>query len=385
MRRNNSKIQKSLRKYIDVRRYSWKDYNLFLAIIVFVICCFGVVCIHCADSSFTGKQILGLLLGTVFMITISLVDYRKICDWYWAIYGLMNILLVMVLVLGKEVNGSKRWMDLKVITFQPSEFAKILLIFFVASYIDVHKKEIDKLWMWMKLALLCAIPVVLVVTEPDLSTTVDIVCILIAIIFVGGISLKIIRNAVLLCIPIMAVTFWYIQTPGQKLLKPYQVTRVMTFLHPQNYVDSSGYQQNNSIMAIGSGRLFGKGLFRNSVSAVKGSSTGLISEQQTDFIFSVVGESVGFVGSVIFIAFLALVVLQCIIVAKRARDLLGKLIATGMAALVCFQSFINIGVATALLPNTGLPLPFLSYGLTSLISNMIGIGVVLNISLQKRR
>lgn len=383
MRKNNSKIQKNLRRYIDVKRYNWENYNLFLAIIVFAICCFGVICIHCADSSYTGKQILGLIVGTILMIILSFVDYHKICDWYWAIYGLLNLLLVMVLIIGKEVNGSKRWIDLKVITFQPSEFAKILIILFVASYIDAHRREIGELSMWIKLFLFCAVPIILIVTEPDLSTTIDIICILAAMIFVGGISLKFIRNTLLIIIPVMGAAFWYIQTPGQKLLKPYQLTRVMTFLHPQNYVDSSGYQQNNSIMAIGSGRLFGKGLF--SSSDVKGSNTGLISEQQTDFIFSVVGESVGFIGSVIVIAFLALIVLQCIVVARRARDISGKLIATGMAALVCFQSFINIGVATALLPNTGLPLPFLSYGLTSLISNMMGIGVVLNISLQKRR
>lgn len=380
MRKNNMKIQKSLKRDIDVRNYNW-----FLAILVIVICCIGIVCIHCADSSFTGKQILGFIIGVVLMIVFSCIDYHKICDWYWAIYGILNILLVLVLIAGKEVNGSKRWIDLKIITFQPSEFAKILIILFVATYIDVHRKEAENIFMWIKLGLFCLVPIALIVTEPDLSTTIDVICILSAIIFVGGISLKFIRNMLLIMIPVVGAAFWYIQTPGQKLLKPYQLTRVMTFLHPQNYVDSSGYQQNNSIMAIGSGKLFGKGLFGGSASYVKGSSTGLISEQQTDFIFSVVGESLGFVGSVIVIAILALIVLQCIVVAKRAKDASGKLIATGMAALVCFQSFINIGVATALLPNTGLPLPFLSYGLTSLISNMTGIGVVLNISLQRRR
>lgn len=385
MRKNNSKIQKRSKLYIDVKKYNWENYNWFLAIIVFAICCFGILCIHCADSSFTGKQILGLIMGTILMIGFSCIDYHKICDWYWAIYGILNLLLVLVLVVGKEVNGSRRWVDLKVFTFQPSEFAKVLIILFVATYVDVHRREIDEAFMWIKLLLFCCVPVILIVTEPDLSTTIDFICILAAIVFVGGISLKFIRNVLIIIIPVMGVAFWYIQTPGQKLLKPYQLTRVMTFLHPQNYVDSSGYQQNNSIMAIGSGKLLGKGLFSNSVSDVKGSSTGLISEQQTDFIFSVVGESLGFVGSVIVIAFLALIVLQCILVARKARDISGKLIATGMAALVCFQSFINIGVATALLPNTGLPLPFLSYGLTSLISNMVGIGVVLNISLQRRR
>ncbi|MGN0465176.1 MAG: FtsW/RodA/SpoVE family cell cycle protein [Lachnospiraceae bacterium] len=385
MRGNNSKIQKKSKLYIDIKKYNWENYNWFLAIIVFAICCFGVMCIHCANSSFTVKQILGLIMGTILMIGFSCIDYHKICNWYWGLYGILNLFLVLVLVIGKEVNGSRRWIDLKIFTFQPSELAKILIILFVATYIDVHKKEINEIFMWIKLLLFCAVPIIFIVTEPDLSTTIDLIFILSAIVFVGGISLKFIRNVLIVMIPALGIAFWYIQTPEQKLLKPYQLTRVMTFLHPQNYVDSSGYQQNNSIMAIGSGRLLGKGLFSSSTSDVKGSSTGLISEQQTDFIFSVVGESLGFVGSVIVIAILALIVLQCIVVARKARDISGQLIATGMAALVCFQSFINIGVATALLPNTGLPLPFLSYGLTSLISNMMGIGVVLNISLQRRR
>lgn len=382
--RKNNKIQRQLNQYMNIKKYNWENYNWFLAVIVLAVCIFGIICINYADNSYTAKQALGFVLGTMMLLAFSCIDYHKICNWYWAIYGIMNVLLLLVLIIGKEVNGSKRWIDLKVITFQPSEFAKVLLIIFVASYLDAHRREAKDLLLWGKLFLLCCVPVFFILSEPDLSTTIDCICILAALAFAGGLSLKVIRNILLVVIPAMAVAFWYIQTPGQKLLKEYQLTRVMTFLHPQNYVDSSGYQQNNSIMAIGSGKLFGKGLFQSSAD-VKGSSTGLISEQQTDFIFSVVGEALGFVGSVIVIAILALIVLQCILVAKRARDISGRLIATGMAALVCFQSFINIGVATALLPNTGLPLPFLSYGLTSLISNLMGIGVVLNISLQKKR
>ena len=136
-------------------------------------------------------------------------------------------------------------------------------------------------------------------------------------------------------------------------------------------------------MAIGSGQLYGKGLNNNTISDVTVTDTGLVSEQQTDFIFSVIGEEVGFIGSVIVIALLAIIVIQCLIIANRAKNMSGRLIATGIAALIGFQSFINIGVATQILPNTGLPLPFLSYGLTSLLSCMAGIGIVLNIGLQR--
>jgi rod shape determining protein RodA len=140
-------------------------------------------------------------------------------------------------------------------------------------------------------------------------------------------------------------------------------------------------------MAIGSGQLFGKGLNRNTISDVTVTvrDTGLVSEQQTDFIFSVIGEEFGFIGSIIILLLLASLVVQCIMVAKKANDLNGKLIATGVAALIAFQSFINVGVATGLLPNTGLPLPLISYGLSSVLSIMVGMGMVLNISLQCKK
>ena len=157
----------------------------------------------------------------------------------------------------------------------------------------------------------------------------------------------------------------------------------MTFINPSEYADTSAYQQQNSVMAIGSGQLYGKGLNNNTISDVSVTDTGLVSEQQTDFIFSVIGEEVGFIGSIIVIALLAIIVIQCLIIANRAKNMSGRLIATGIAALIGFQSFINIGVATQILPNTGLPLPFLSYGLTSLLSCMAGMGIVLNIGLQR--
>ena len=167
-----------------------------------------------------------------------------------------------------------------------------------------------------------------------------------------------------------------------QFLKTYQINRILGHIYGSEYGASSD-QQDNSVMAIGSGQLSGKGINNSTVATVK--DTNLISEQQTDFIFSAVGEELGFIGSVIIIAILCLIVLQCIRVARHAKDKKGMYIATGIGALVVFQTFINIGVATALLPNTGLPLPFISYGLSSLVSMSAGIGLVLNINLQKKK
>ena len=167
-------------------------------------------------------------------------------------------------------------------------------------------------------------------------------------------------------------------------LKPYQYKRIMSWLQPYNpaYADDS-YQQQNSIIAIGSGQLWGKGLNNSSITSLKNGD--FISEPQTDFIFAIVGEELGFIGCLIVIILLLLIVFECILIAKNAKDLGGRLICCGMAALIGFQSFINICVTTGLMPNTGLPLPFVSYGLTSIMSLFIGLGMVLNVGLQARK
>ena len=170
--------------------------------------------------------------------------------------------------------------------------------------------------------------------------------------------------------------------PDQKILKGYQHDRIMGWLQPEKYPDIS-YQQTNSKIAIGSGQLYGKGLNNSDVNSVKNGN--FIAEPQTDFIFAVAGEELGFLGCCLIVALEFLIALECIMVGKNSRDVSGTLICCGMAALIAFQSFINICVATGLMPNTGLPLPFVSYGLTSLISLYIGIGMVLNIGLQVRK
>ena len=166
------------------------------------------------------------------------------------------------------------------------------------------------------------------------------------------------------------------------LLRPYQYLRILSWLNPEKYPDDAR-QQQNSIIAIGSGQLWGKGLNNSSYTSLKNAN--YVSEDQTDFIFTVIGEELGFVGCLIVIILILLIVFECIWIAKNARDLAGRLIASGVAALIGFQSFVNIGVTTGLLPNTGVPLPFVSYGLTSMVSMYIGIGLVLNVGLQARK
>lgn len=367
------------------QKYQFKNYNWPLVGAVFILSILGIVFINSADSSYTSRQFLGLVFCAVVMFALSVINYNYICDYNRILYALNLILLVLVRIpgIGVTVGGARRWLNLGFTRIQPSEFTKIIMIIFVAVYIQEHEEDFDNWKVLAKLAGLCAVPLLLVVIEPDLSTTIDITVILLAVIFVGGLNGKLIRRCIIIGIPLMVLFIWYIQTPNQILLEEYQVTRIMTFINPSKYADTTAYQQENSEMAIGSGQLYGKGLNNNTISDVTVTDTGLVSEQQTDFIFSVIGEEAGFIGSIIVIALFAIVVIQCLIIAQRAKNMSGRLIATGVAAWIGFQTFINIGVATHFLPNTGLTLPFMSYGLTSLLSCMAGIGLVLNVGLQR--
>ena len=367
------------------QKYQLKNYNWLLVLAVSAISILGVVFINSADSSYTARQLGGFLCCAALMFLLSVVNYNFICDYSQILYAINIVMLLFVKVAGVRVGGARRWINLGFTRIQPSEFTKVIMIIFVAVYIQEHEEDFNEWKVLLRLAGLCAVPLFLVVIEPDLSTTLDIIAILLAVIFVGGISGKLIRNCLLVMVPLLALFIWYIQTPNQILLQDYQVTRIMAFINPAEYSSSSAYQQDNSVMAIGSGQLYGKGLNNNTISdvSVTVTDTGLVSEQQTDFIFSVVGEETGFVGSIIVVGLLSVIVVECLKTAFRAKNISGRLIAVGMAALIGFQSFINIGVATEILPNTGLPLPFVSYGLTSLLSCMAGIGMVLNIGLQR--
>jgi rod shape determining protein RodA len=370
-----------------LRQYDFKNYNLKLLLNVWILSALGILFINSANSSYTMKQLIGVIFCSAIMLFLSVLDYNFISNNIGIIYIANIILLLLVLIAGKTVGGATRWLYFGGFTFQPSETCKIAVILTAAWFISKHEDDLNEWKTLAKFAGICLIPMLFVIKEPDLSTTIDITLILCAILFVGGLSIRLIGWVIAVSVPLFAIFIWYIQTPGQILLKAYQVKRIMSFIDPAKYESTTAYQTNNSIMAIGSGQLFGKGLNTNTISDVTVTvrDTGLVSEQQTDFIFSVVGEEFGFVGSIILLFLLAALVVQCIMVAKKANDLNGKLIATGVAALIAFQSFINVGVATGILPNTGLPLPLISYGLSSVLSIMIGMGMVLNVSLQSKK
>ena len=360
-----------------------KDYDFKLIFLVISLTTLGVFAIGSVKPSLQGRQIMGMGMGIFLMLLVSFVDYHFVLKCYWFIYILNIILLGLVLSpLGDDGGGAQRWLDLKVIRFQPSELAKILLILFFAQFIMVNRERLNSFGIILLSLLLIAIPMALVVKE-DLSTTIVIAIVFCVMMYIGGLSYKLIFAVLAVTIPVSVIFLSVVIQPDQEILQDYQQRRILAWLYPDEYKDTEAYQQNNSMMAIGSGQLFGKGYNNNEIGSVKNGN--FISEAQTDFIFAIIGEEWGFIGSCFIIILQFFIALKCALIGWKARDMAGHVIAGGVAGLVCFQSFINIGVATGLIPNTGLPLPFVSYGLTSLVSMYLGIGFVLNVRWVSRR
>lgn len=366
-----------------LKQYRLRDYRFRLVCYVFAITIIGILVIGSAEPSVQDQQIFGMFLGAAAMIVISLIDFNWSLKFYWLIYAfnLLQLLLVET-PLGYENNGATRWLQLGGFRFQPSELCKLCLILFFAKFLDKYKEMLNT-WKILALSvLLFAPPMLLVKEQPDLSTTISLCVIFLVLLFIAGLSWKLIGGVLAVGIPAAVIFIVLIMQPDQQILDDYQWLRIMAWLNPTEYADNA-YQQQNSIMAIGSGQLVGKGLNNNLVSSVKNGS--FIAEPETDFIFAVAGEELGFIGCATIILLLALIVLECIRIGRRSREFSGTLICCGVAGYIGFQSFVNICVATGLMPNTGIPLPFVSYGLTSLVTLYMSIGFVLNVGLQPKK
>ena len=367
-----------------IKQYRLRDYNFRLVIFLIGLTFTGVLLVGSAEPALRNKQFFGMMLGAAIMLIVSLMDFSWILSFYWILYGCNIILLLSVWIFGTESNGASRWLRIGGFQFQPTELSKILIVMFFARFFMEHEENLNTLRTLVQTAILAAIPLMLIFSQPDLKNTITVVILICIMLYLAGLSYKIIGGAILIIVPLVVVFLFIVVQPNQKLIKDYQRDRIMTFLHSEEEEYSDDViQQNNSVMAIGSGQLTGKGLNNNEVaSANKGN---FVSESQTDFIFSVAGEELGFIGSAAILIVLFLIICECIRTGWKAKDLSGKLICCGVASIIAVQGFINICVATGIAPNTGTPLPFVSYGLSSMVSLYTGMGLVLNVGLQKNR
>ena len=353
-----------------LRRYKLKNYNFRLVILLIAISIIGVLLIGSADSADQKKQAIGVVLGVVIMIIVSLLDYSWLLNFYWVLY-IGNLMMLGVLYLGgstaKNTFGATRWIQIG--SFQFQEDLNTAKTIFTAIGLLIP-------------------PLVMIYRQPDLKNTITVMVLFCFMMYVAGLSYKVIAvvlvsGSALVLALLLVITQVNFQLPAalDKTIG-YQLGRIQDWLSDDADNADGRLQQQNSITAIGSGKLTGKGLNNNKVSSANKGN--FVSQNHNDFIFAVAGEELGFFGCCGIILLLFLILVECIRTSRKAKDLSGTLICCGMAGLIAFQSFLNISVATGILPNTGTPLPFVSYGLTSLVTLYIGMGLVLNVGLQNR-
>ncbi len=372
-----------IRYFLMFKKFSLKQVDIWLMLLMFVLTGIGVLAISSATASYgdedlVKKQLIFFVVGLVMMLVVMSIDYHVLGDWYLVIYIFTLLVLVSVFFLGKDVNGATRWIQIGYFQFQPSEFAKISIILCGAKLIDKYNKKINRLWPIAIIGAFYFIPFILINRQPNLSTSIVVVMILVIQLFVTKLEFKYILSAVGIGLIVVTIAFVYIvKNPDQKLIAGYQRDRIVNKIHGGDSLNER-FQTNQSIHAIGSGGLKGKGLYKGSISQLN-----YLPESQNDFIIAVIGEEFGFIGASIVLALLLLFILRGLWIARGAPDDFGKFIVIGYIGMIAMQSFVNIGVATDLLPNTGIPVPFISYGGSSLWANMIGMGLVLNVAMTK--
>lgn len=371
------------------KQFDWKRYNFSLILVVIVLCLISAFAVKLAGgeeygASFFRAQVFGLVGGVIVLAIVSVIDYHFICKFAIILYliGTGLVAATRYTSLGTD-NHTKtfRWLNIGGFTFQPSELAKIIIILVLATfYMKMKaKKKINRFYVLVLAGIITAIPTLFILKQPDLSSSLVVMFIFAILVFASGMTYKILVPIIAIMIPAIPALIWYVQQPFQNLLNEYQYGRVMSFFHPELDNNDLLYQQELAKRAIAAGKLYGKFLEDG------GGSERVYSDlpvAESDFIWAVIGEEFGFLGSCIVLALLILVIGKCLLVAHRAQDYLGMMIAVGVGAMLAFQVFANIGVVTSLLPNTGLPLPFLSKGISSMMSGMIAIGLVVNVGIQ---
>ncbi len=370
-------------------RRSGPIFDVILAVAPILVAVVGVVMVYTATRgellaagesphTYLKKQALFVLIGVIVMVAVALFDYRRLEPLATPIYIITLLALLGVFAAGHTAQGAARWYSLGPVQLQPSEFAVIGLIIAIAAYCDRRTEE-GLAWKDVfKLLIMAGIPIVVVLKQPDLGTAIIMMIVLLIMLAVAGLPFRILVM-LLLGVAVVAVV-----ATKAGLLHSYQIARLTTFLNPNStsknpFVQNAIYNLTEAKTAIGSGGLFGSGLLHGAQT-----NLGYVPEQQTDFIFTAVGEQLGFVGAAGLLALLGVIAWRLLHAAGQSRDVFGRLICTGLFSFVAFSVFQNAGMTMGIMPITGIPLPFVSYGGTAVLCFFVAIGLALSVGARRK-
>ncbi|MCB1250965.1 MAG: rod shape-determining protein RodA [Acidimicrobiales bacterium] len=358
----------------------WRHVDVVLVAAIAGIAAIGVAMVFSAtkgegpdvDVSFLVREIVFMAGGAVGLFVVSIVDYRRFFNWVWPIYGAVMFGLVAVLLIGTEVNGAKAWFDLQFFNLQPAEFGKLALILALAAMLTQWEGDIDLKRLGTLLAVAAA-PIFLILLQPDLGMVLIYVAIVMGMLLVGGV-----RGRYIVALTVIGVA-GIVVVLNSPVLAEYQKARLTAFADPESNVEAT-YNVSQSQTAIGNGGITGEGY-----GGGRQTQLGFVPEQQTDFIFTAVGEELGFVGAATLLALYGVVMWRIWRTALLARDPFGRLICTGVLSFLVFQVFENAGMTMGIMPVTGIPLPLVSYGGSSIATTLVALGLVLNVHMHRFR
>ncbi|HSH31442.1 MAG TPA: rod shape-determining protein RodA [Candidatus Saccharimonadales bacterium] len=363
-----------------LRMRFWKNFDLILFIVTLLLVVVGILVLYSTTFKAANvaapmnvrNQIVFALIGLAGFFITAKIDYRvwaKFTPW---LYGVMIVLLGIVMVAGKTALGATRWINLGFFQFQPSELAKLVLIIVLAKFFADHYEQMDNPRYLILSVVYTAVPMVMVLVQPDLGTA-----LVLAVIWLAMVLTSRVRRAHLVALAALGLVLLPV---ALQFLKPYQRQRLATFFNPTADPLGTGYNVVQSTIAVGSGQLTGRGLASGSQSQLN-----FLPSQHTDFIFAVLSEKLGFVGGGLLLLLFSALIMRGLVVAYRAKDRFGMFLATGLMAMFLFHIFVNVGMNMGIMPVTGIPLPFVSYGGTSLLIGLIGIGLLESIAVRRKK
>ena len=368
---------------LKIKKHKKFHVDLVLLCSVLFLVVFGIIMVYSASSYqaelryndkffFMKKQIYGAIAGLVGMVVLYFIDFEKLkkARWYLLIGSFILLALVFVPKIGVKVYGARRWINLGFTTIQPSEIAKFAFVLFSAASLSKLNRQVKSFKGILPTLLTGGITCLLIIMEPNMSITICVGVTLVSMLFIGGATWK---HFLYLAIPVLVLV------PVLIIIEPYRLRRLVAFLDPFKSASGEGFQLVQSLYALGNGGLFGVGLFNSRQKYL------FLPFSESDFIFSIIAEELGFVGALFIILVYIVVIIRGIAISKNAPTRFGSYLVSGITTLIAIQLIVNIAVVTGSIPPTGLPLPFISAGSTSLLVFMSAIGVVLNVDKRSRK